>query len=687
MILRKKINVQKTKLNVVKCLMPLIVIGISACGHEEASNTITSGSDSITESPRVIAPELVIITKPNEINEFNIRQHYVGKGITIDSISSENEHCYASQSHDDINTAELYSNAAEFCTYSISVGNSENNEQTQTSLTSFSSLADKPILEPQFVLLKQAEMLDQNVIDVKSVLGEQWPQGYELKAVTRVSPSNEHSAIPWSQHGIELSYGQVNEMITLRYVLANKESEDKPLTGLIVVGKGIEKTYADISPISYNLDTVFTAKTQQQLTINLETLSDLTIDIDSQWQLAYVYSNTATVASADKDSVINKSFTFIATQPGKHSVSYVVQDQYNNILSASMYITVAANEQTPDWNYVDYYNSHTNTTKRLAAPLLYSDASQVTNAEALWDSNKSTTLSAYLNADSAETICAAKGRIPFAYELDQVYRATSAGELDISKWPKSTPFMVYSEDKSRIQAYDLNTGILRDKSTEDEALYLTCLEFQELMVQTTGVTFTVYSEAQVSVVTKKAEESEYDISLVSDEISESEMTLRTVPINERQFAVYARSTKGGLFTIKVTDRDNPEITVESRLQAIVGKWKELQFSDTYTCRGTEGVRDPCYVIANDSDEIEVDFRMVDNEGNGIPDKSFSVTTDLSVTSNPWSDWTDLRGASSFRAKAKANLLSPGETEKTVGATLKKDNGELLLNIRVIAPTK
>ncbi|WP_305816433.1 hypothetical protein [Photobacterium leiognathi] len=655
----------------------LCLVALNGCNSEEVTSPLIDNTEEENHA-QLITPRTFVLSQPGIETTLNVKTIYSGRGLTVKDVVSNGASCKASISTLQGSEVTMQSPAGSYCQYTLDVSAEGQRQSHFSKVQSFSSSADEPLIG-----MKIGNLDEHGWIDVEQALGEQWPVGYKLARVLYEDDSANLYNTQLVGNLIHLNADEFEGFAALRYVLENVSYPNEPKTGVLVVAKEERNNKIVISKPFYDLTgkAGFRPKMFEEMTVDLTQLPEFNVTADIDWQLAYVYSTDSSVMPLDKENVANKSLTFVASTPGVHQISYVVQNQYNDMALGSFSVYVSPVEKAITWKPVTLNNVHTGSNKTFPGPVLFSAASLVASTIALWDANVANTFAGFDNVTAAETLCSTKGRVPFAYELEDVYKASLAGKLDISSWPKSKPYLVYSADKSSEQAFDLATGTLRDKETENEVLNMTCLEFQELMIQNTVTTFPVHQKTQLVILTKKTLDSEYDFSVVSNVLDDSNVTYEIKPIDEaeRQFAVYGTANKGGVFKLKVTDRDDENNTVQSRVLAAVGKWNELQFSDDVTMSNSNGKP---YLLDNNKDVLEVGIRMVDNEGYGIPDKSFSVDTRLQLLSKPWQDWSNLEGYTSFKVRTQGNMIPAGRYETTVPATVKKDTGIKTINIPV-----
>lgn len=652
----------------------LCLVILYGCNNENVYLPSTDGTEGNNQT-QLVTPRTFLLSEPDRETPIDVNTIYSGKGLTVNDIVSNDPSCEASINMLQNDKVSVKSPAGTFCHYTLDISTQGGLRKSHSSeVLTFSSKAKEPQIEPRIGSLNE-----NGWIDVERALGEKWPVGYKLASVFSLDGDADIYDAQLVDKQLHLNVDEFEGFTALRYVLVDETRISKPKTGVLVVAKEERNTQPMISKPLYNLtgQAGIKPKMFQEITVSLNGLPNFDITTARDWQLSYVYSIDATVAAFDNEDVTNKKFKFVASKPGEHTIIYVVQNDLNEMALGTMLVTVLPKEKAIDWEPVKITNTQTNTTKIFPGPVLYSQALAVTTPKALWDATADNTFAGVDNISAAETLCASKGRMPFGYELEAVYQESLKGNVDISGWPKSLPYLVYSADKSREQAFDLATGKIRDKSSEDELLNMTCLEFQELMIQNTTTTFIVNQKKQVALLTKKNADSEYDLSVVSDVLNDSNIKFETKAISssDRQIAIYATSNKGGVFKIKATDRDDESQNLESRVLAAVGDWDELQFSDEVTMSKP-------YLLANDTQILEVGIRMVDDDGNGIPDKSFDVSTDLRLVSQPWFDWSDLEGRTSFKVKATSNSIPAGAYEATVTATAYRGDIEIDIPIHV-----
>ncbi|WP_318468394.1 hypothetical protein [Photobacterium leiognathi] len=623
---------------------------------------------------QIITPRTFVYTQPDVQTSLNIDTIYAGRNLKVNNIVSNDVNCQASISFSQ-NQVFMQSSAGMYCRYTLNVSSDGQRQASHSEVYTFASLSERPLID-----MIIAEVDEYGKVDLVKAFGEQWPTGYKLSQVLSVDgPDVNLSDIQLEGNQLKLNLDYSDNVTAVRYLLENESLSNEPKTGIVVITNGNKNNTPIISNTSYDLtiEAGIEPEMFEEISIDLTKLPNYTIEVPTDWQLSYLYSSRSNVDVLNKEDVSNKAFTFVANTPGSHKINYIIQNHWGDMAAGYFTVNVLPAEKAKTWGSVQTKNDKNKSIKIFPGPLLFSSVQPLTNTVPLWDAKVANTLAGFRNIDAAETICAAKGRIPFAYELEAVYQAGVAGDLDLSSWPKSTPYLVYSADKSKALAYELNTGTLREKVSDNEVLNMTCMEFQELLIQSTNITIPVNKKESVAILTKSSVESEYDFSVVSDVLDDSNVVFESENIGTsgRRVVIYATANKGGKFKIKVQDKNDAYTSVESRILAAVGNWKELQFSDEVTFSKP-------YLLANNREILDVGIRMIDDDGNGIHDKGFALKTALTTLSYPWSDWTDLEGYTSFKVKASENIIPEGKYEVIIPATVSKDAAEKIIDIPV-----
>ena len=197
-------------------------------------------------------------------------------------------------------------------------------------------------------------------------------------------------------------------------------------------------------------------------------VSDYIDAVDSdQLQLIEVKSYTGNVVSTAPGDLTNKVFTFEATKPGEHFISYMVSDQRGGFATGIVDVTVFDPDQIARWTGIE------NGLHYFTAPQTKSEIDDTGDEyQGFFEETSYTpTLKiATFTFEGAETYCGNRGRLPTPAEMSALYLDRSP--KDVWLWPVEKQYV--TKDGSTPGLYSLKTGTATNLSTD--LYYATCID-------------------------------------------------------------------------------------------------------------------------------------------------------------------------------------------------------------------
>lgn len=545
----------------------LVFLFMSGCGQENELGNFPHILD--VEVENFIAIDGLIHSEPGILSGIDLRQFVVGGDhIKFTDVVSLSPGC-AKAKLSEIGF-DVYPEKGGLCHYRYTATLGDKDSQAIISVLGTQSRT--PLLPTSSYSIPAEQ--ESSSIHLPALLDVNFPSGYTLSNIERLDSNggmNGKFAIDSTENSIHYTRN-VSEFgwDRIRYTLIGRinvngvvegtttEVEDTRIGEIYILSSRTDS--GSVAPtignpvVSYpQLPTVIKAK--ESTVIDL-TMAGIQINEtnESDYQLIDVQSLSATVSAKDPLDVTNKSFNFQAAIPGEHVVSYIVSNHYGEYSMGLIRVQVIAlqtGKTFPDIDVTEDTKDQKSSNYTLTAPPLYeSSIANVFNVKPLWDYATSSTFAGFTNLESALSYCRTLGGdVPVLTEHLSSVITDAINSTTTVSWPASLG------DYAHINSSGWSNGLL-----------VACAKSSSMkwnMLATELYASDTFQD--VGVLTKDAASQDVGAELIEIEgISETDIQFQLISAqNSRQVLVQAKSTKQGTFAVRLADKSNQAMFINS----------------------------------------------------------------------------------------------------------------------------
>ncbi|WP_165386578.1 Ig-like domain-containing protein [Vibrio vulnificus] len=652
---------RRFRMTAVACMVAILV-GCGGEGEGSSSPSVTPGGEG---NASLLAMDGFSVVTPTQSTWVDMSPFIRGGSARITSVDKLSDSTACGDAQVQGSGINVTAASGAFCEYAYTVAQL-GASSTTAKLNVLATEAAKPILPPiSEALIKGGEAKSFNI---QERLGSDWKSTYSLNAETLTvqgMQGNEGSA---SANGniITFTPPELSGWSRIVYTLNDSAAPESSVVGVIYVtiSEAINQPPSIAQP-KYTYSPTTPVLMGEPTTLDLSALPGLNItEPDSQdWQLVSVQSFSATVVSAEPNSVTNKAFTFTAPTIGEHLVSYIIADHYGGYATGLIKIDVKAKGGAPTWTHI------TQNGLKFTAPLTYTQ-SQLAEVltQGVWDAGVTNTIAGF-KKNAATQYCASLGSLPLKQSFEAMRAANVSGSTltgELAKWPKAKPYLVV--DGASYKGVELSTGAVTAYEP-NEPYYVTCLENNDMSLTMLARAVTANGvEVPVARVGTAKEGETFTLAKLGGSLSEADVNIKVAAVEGRQSTLVASSIKAGDYRFSVTNDDNGSVLESGVLEFVV---------DAATVTPKPEVlipTAPVNYLPDTKDEAKVKFTLSDANGNIVASKPITITLSsrtASYRTEPSSGSTDANGVLTVFVKNKEKetvTITPTVTNNKVRTT-------------------
>lgn len=424
----------------------LVLVGVTSCGGSDEG----SSDDSSSPVSQISAVDGFSVVRPGEPTQVDLSIYVRGAGVTLSSISSDNEAGCSASNQNGLSID--VTNDSGLCIFTYKVAGQ--GSYASATLTTFASTLASPVLPSLSQTMTLAE--PNKTFDLEVLLGADWPAGYNLEP-TSILVQGGSSQGTVTSSGNVLTYTPPGEPVwnKIIYVLTNPAKPGEDAFGMlyVTVSDSVNAPPVIGDPkYNYNTNNSNAIVAMETATLDLATLAnlDITEPDGGEWQLVEVQSYSASVAPVDPTSVTNKQFTFLAATPGENIVSYIVGDHEGGFTMGLIIITVVPKESPKTWNNIIIGDNI-----YLATPLYIELLNSSLISEPVYDDVVANTV-AGVTYNVGQSYCG-NSHVANIDELN-LLRTTPSADAERLKYPVERTYI--SSNIGQLNTYDLLTGTI-----------------------------------------------------------------------------------------------------------------------------------------------------------------------------------------------------------------------------------